>query len=283
MSRARLSDDLQKWIDARKRHHLSHAHIQMARELGMKPKSLGKMDNHRQERWKLPLPQFIEELYLKRFGKERPSAVFSIEEHALHQQQKKAAKREARNLRRETAAAAAATAGNDPGADAQPPPDAGFSAAPHRIENDGMNVDYDQEPPFPVAEYRAMQRAIPGVEALYLLVRAALDSLLQEQARVLLVGAGGGREIETLAPSPKGYSFIAVDPAVAMLDQARACAAACAAQDRTMFIPGLVYDVPEQPLCDAATSLLVMHLLADDGRRLTTWLRSGAGCGAADR
>ena len=151
MSQARIPDDLQKWIDARKRHHLSHAHVQMARELGMKPKSLGKLDNHRQEPWKLPLPRFIEELYLKRFGKERPSAVFSIEEHALHQQQKKAAKREARNLRRETAASAAATAGNDPGADAEQPPDAGFSAAPHRIENHGMNMDYDQEPPFPVA------------------------------------------------------------------------------------------------------------------------------------
>jgi len=28
------------WIDARKRHHLSHAHIRMARELGMNPKCL---------------------------------------------------------------------------------------------------------------------------------------------------------------------------------------------------------------------------------------------------
>ncbi len=144
MSRA-IPDDLQKWIDARKRHHLSHAHIQMARELGMKPTSLGKLDNHRQERWKLPLPQFIEgELYLKRFGSERPSAVLSIEERALLQQQKKAAKREARQLLRETAAAASAEAGNDPGANVPQPPDAGFSGAPHRIENDGMNVDYDE-------------------------------------------------------------------------------------------------------------------------------------------
>jgi len=103
MSDKRMPDDLQQWIDARKRHHLSHAHIQMARELGMKPKSLGKLDNHRQERWKLPLPEFIEELYLKRFGKERPDVVMSIEDRARHQQQKKAAQREARRLRREAA------------------------------------------------------------------------------------------------------------------------------------------------------------------------------------
>jgi hypothetical protein len=59
---------LQAWTDARKRHHLSDAQVQMARELGMNPAKLGKLDNHKQEPWKLPLPQFIEELYFKRRG-----------------------------------------------------------------------------------------------------------------------------------------------------------------------------------------------------------------------
>ena len=44
----------------------------MARELGLNPRRLGKIANHRQEPWKAPLPQFIEDLYLKRFGRERP-------------------------------------------------------------------------------------------------------------------------------------------------------------------------------------------------------------------
>lgn len=35
---------MQEWIDARKRHHLSHAQVQMPRELGMNPMKLGKMD-----------------------------------------------------------------------------------------------------------------------------------------------------------------------------------------------------------------------------------------------
>jgi hypothetical protein len=48
----RIPPHLQDWIDARKRHHLSHAHVQMARELGMNPKELGKLDNHKQEPWK---------------------------------------------------------------------------------------------------------------------------------------------------------------------------------------------------------------------------------------
>ena len=69
---------LQAWIDARKRHHLSDAQVQLARELGMNPAKLGKLDNHKQEPWKLPLPQFIEELYSKRRGKPASHAVMSI-------------------------------------------------------------------------------------------------------------------------------------------------------------------------------------------------------------
>ncbi len=42
---------MQAWIDARKRHHLSPAQVQMAHELGMNPKKLGKLDNHDQEAW----------------------------------------------------------------------------------------------------------------------------------------------------------------------------------------------------------------------------------------
>jgi hypothetical protein len=100
MSGKRIPDQFQVWIDARKRHRLSHAQVQMARELGMKPKSLRKLDNHHRERWKVPLPQFIEELYRKRFSKERPDTVLSIEECARLQAQKKAARREARRLQR---------------------------------------------------------------------------------------------------------------------------------------------------------------------------------------
>lgn len=37
---------IQRWIEARKRYHLSHAQVQTARELGMNPMKLGKLDNH---------------------------------------------------------------------------------------------------------------------------------------------------------------------------------------------------------------------------------------------
>jgi len=100
MSRKRIPEQLQVWIDARKRHHLSHAHVQMARELGMNPAKLGKLDNHRQEAWKLPLPDFIEQLYRERFRKPRPDVVISVEERVRREDEKKAAKREAKRLDR---------------------------------------------------------------------------------------------------------------------------------------------------------------------------------------
>lgn len=99
-----MSNDLNKlkiWIEARKRFHLSHEQIQMARELGLNPKKFGGLANHKQEPWKLPLPEFIEELYFKRFGKEHPDRIVSIEERSKEIQRKKAEKKLARLLRRQ--------------------------------------------------------------------------------------------------------------------------------------------------------------------------------------
>jgi hypothetical protein len=69
MNTRKSEQKMKAWDAARKRHHLSHAQVQMARALGMNPAKLGKIDNHDQEPWKLPLPKFIEELYVKRFGR----------------------------------------------------------------------------------------------------------------------------------------------------------------------------------------------------------------------
>jgi hypothetical protein len=93
MSPARIPERLQLWIDARTRHHLSHAHVQLARALGMNPNKLRKIDKHRQEPWKPPLPELIEHLYFRRFGKRRPDVVVSIEDRARQEEDRKALKR----------------------------------------------------------------------------------------------------------------------------------------------------------------------------------------------
>ena len=59
---------------------MSHTHIQMARELGLNPNKFGSLSNSKQQPWKLPLPEFIEEIYFKRFKREAPVIVKSIEQ-----------------------------------------------------------------------------------------------------------------------------------------------------------------------------------------------------------
>ena len=89
-----LTPRYQPWVDARQRFRLSHAHIQMARELGMNPKKLGGKANHKQQPWKAPLPVFIEDLYFKRFGKLRPDKVLTIEQSDREQKRKRAERKE---------------------------------------------------------------------------------------------------------------------------------------------------------------------------------------------
>ena len=89
-----ISNKLRPWIDARKKYHLSHAQIQMTRELGMNPKSLKKLSGNKQEPWKLSLPACIEKLYKKRFGKNLPDDVRSIEVKDAEKRKRQSDKKE---------------------------------------------------------------------------------------------------------------------------------------------------------------------------------------------
>ena len=97
----KIPEKLQVWIDARKKYHLSHAHIQMARELGLNPRKFGKTANHRQEPWKAPLPVFIEDIYFKRFKKKRPDNIKSIEKILKDRMRSKEKRRIKKQLNKE--------------------------------------------------------------------------------------------------------------------------------------------------------------------------------------
>ena len=57
------------WNDAKNRYKLTDEHIRMAKELGLNPKKFNSYAPNKQEPWKEPLPDFIEEIYAKRFKK----------------------------------------------------------------------------------------------------------------------------------------------------------------------------------------------------------------------
>ena len=75
-----MAKNIDKWIVAQNKHHLSDKHVQMARELGLNPDKLGKIDNHKQEPWKAPLKEFIEDIYFKQFKKSEPENIRSLKQ-----------------------------------------------------------------------------------------------------------------------------------------------------------------------------------------------------------
>ncbi len=88
---------IERWVIAQKKYKLSDKHVQMARELGLNPDKLGKINNHKQETWKAPLPQFIEDIYFKRFKREEPLTIYSLTELLANNQAKKEKRKMAKN------------------------------------------------------------------------------------------------------------------------------------------------------------------------------------------
>ena len=68
----------------------------------MNPKKFGGTANHRQEPWKVPLLQHIEELYFKRFKKEQPEQIRSIEQMVADKKCKQAERKKRRQQQRES-------------------------------------------------------------------------------------------------------------------------------------------------------------------------------------
>ena len=84
--------------------------------------------------------------------------------------------------------------------------------------------------------------------------------------RVLVLGAGGGLELNAFAESHPGWSFDGVDPSADMLRLAEQMVRPHAARIR--LHEGYIESAPMGPF-DAATSLLTFHFIPRD-RRLET-------------
>jgi len=70
-----ISNKNEEWMTAKRKYRLTDEQIQMARELGMNPGKFGSLANHKQEKWKAPLADFIVELYFRRFRKGQPGTI----------------------------------------------------------------------------------------------------------------------------------------------------------------------------------------------------------------
>ena len=106
----------------------------------------------------------------------------------------------------------------------------------------------------------------PGHAGLMQMIGVLLAEKVPPEGTILVIGAGGGLETRYLAGIEPAWRFVGVDPAKPMLDLAQAVAGAQAGERMTL-IEGTVADAPDGPF-DAATCILVLGLVPDDGGKL---------------
>jgi tRNA (cmo5U34)-methyltransferase len=121
--------------------------------------------------------------------------------------------------------------------------------------------------PEAVARYmEGPRRFVPGLADLHRMTAILLGERAPPDAKVLVLGAGGGLELKALAEAHPGWTFVGVDPAKPMLDLAVKTLGPLASC--VEFVEGYIDDAPEGPF-DAATCLLTLHFLEDAERRRT--------------
>ena len=121
--------------------------------------------------------------------------------------------------------------------------------------------------PAAVARYLdGPRRFVPGLADLHRMTGILLAERAPVDAKVLVLGAGGGLELKALAEAHPGWSFVGVDPAGPMLTLAAQTLGPLA--PRVELVQGYIEDAPPGPF-DAATCLLTLHFLKPAERRRT--------------
>lgn len=121
--------------------------------------------------------------------------------------------------------------------------------------------------PAAVARYLdGPRRFVPGLADLHRMTGILLAERAPADARVLVMGAGGGLELKALAEAHPGWRFVGVDPAGPMLALAKQTLGPLA--ERVELVQGYIEDAPAGPF-DAATCLLTLHFLEAAERRRT--------------
>lgn len=113
-----------------------------------------------------------------------------------------------------------------------------------------------------------IRRVIPGYDTLHAMGALILRQEVGPAARLLVVGCGTGAELSVLGTAAPDWRFTACDPAAGMLEVARARVAEAGIGDRVELHACSSDGLPESPPFDAATCLLVLHFVPDDGAKL---------------
>jgi tRNA (cmo5U34)-methyltransferase len=123
-----------------------------------------------------------------------------------------------------------------------------------------------EDPEFVARYAEGPPRFVPGFADLHRMMAQLLGEHAPRDARVLVLGAGGGLELRTLARSFPQWTFDGVDPSAQMLALARETLSADA--PRATLHCGTIDDAPSGPF-QAATCLLTLHFLSREERART--------------
>lgn len=115
---------------------------------------------------------------------------------------------------------------------------------------------------------RRIRAAIPGYEALHHLACVVVAEATGGHGRVLVAGAGTGAECVALGQGCPSLHVVGADPAADMLKLAEHKVAQHGLTQRVRLYPCEIWQLPAGEPFDAATLLLVLHFLPDDGAKL---------------
>jgi len=118
---------------------------------------------------------------------------------------------------------------------------------------------YAQGPTAFVPAYAHMQR----------MAAQLIRERIGDSGKVLVLGAGGGLELEAFVSRCPQWTFVGVDPAEEMLKAAKERMRQADAGERVDWHHGYIFDAPPGPF-NAATCLLTLHFVPDDGAKEQT-------------
>ncbi|VEP11754.1 conserved hypothetical protein [Hyella patelloides LEGE 07179] len=113
-----------------------------------------------------------------------------------------------------------------------------------------------------------IRKAIPGYQALHSMAQSLLQTSLHTSARLLVVGSGTGMELINYCQQNPQWILTGVDPSSEMMAIAKQELINQGFLEQVALHLGYLDTLPKTEPMDAATLMLVMHFIPDDGSKL---------------
>jgi len=119
------------------------------------------------------------------------------------------------------------------------------------------------------SDIEARGRFVPGYGVMLQMTAQLIAERIGAEGTLLVLGAGGGLEIEAFLQWMPRWTYVAVDPDRTMLDAARERVRGCGAAGKVSWVDGYIFDAP-LTRHDAAVCLLTLHFVPGEEGKLDT-------------